>query len=898
MTDRTWHATNPGETLTASHTAPEGLTQAEAARRLAEHGPNRLTPPKKRSALMRFLLQFHDVLIYVLLAAAAVTALLGHLLDTGVILGVVVINALIGFVQEGKAEKSLDAIRKMLSLHASVLREGQRQKIAAEEIVPGDIVLLASGDKVPADLRLINLHNLRIEEAALTGESEPTEKSVDVVTAEAPIGDRTCMAYSSTLVVFGQGQGVAVATGDATEIGRIGRMLAEVESVETPLLKQMAAFGRWLTVGILALAGLTLLFGMLVHGQPAGEMFLAAVSLAVAAIPEGLPAIMTITLAIGVQRMAGRNAIIRRMPGVETLGAVTTICSDKTGTLTKNEMTVQQLVTAERRIDVLGVGYAPQGGFTVDGNDILAEALPELTEIGRAALLCNDAVLREKEGEWLLEGDPTEGALLTLGHKAGFDPHREAESLPRDDVIPFESEHRFMATLHHDHAGQVFAYVKGAPERLLDMCAKQRHGDSDAPIDRDFWQEQVNELAAGGHRVLALARVDLPKDKKNLDLADIESGLVLLGLAAIMDPPREEAIHAIAACHSAGIRVKMITGDHAITAAAIAGSMGIGNEKALTGADIENMDEEALRQTVRDTDVFARASPEHKLRLVQAMQANGEVVAMTGDGVNDAPALKRADVGVAMGHKGTEAAKEAAEMVLADDNFASIAAAVEEGRVVYDNLRKAALFILPTNIGEAAMVLVAVFLGMAMPITPAQILWINMVTTVTLALALAFENPEPGIMARPPRDPKEGLINLFMLWRIAFVTSMLAAFSFGIYLWELERGMPLETARTAAVNMLVMGEIVYLFNCRRLTGSILSVEGLIGNRYILKAVLILLVLQGLFTYLPLAQTLFHTTDLDASVWVRIVLASALLLVMVEIEKLFWRRRQAAGKSGA
>ena len=894
MSKQSWHSTRPEQALADQDATAAGLSAAEVSRRLAEHGPNRLTPPKKRGPLFRFLLQFHNVLIYVLLGAAGVTAALGHGVDTAVILGVVFINALIGFLQEGKAEKSLDAIRNMLSLHAMVMRDGRRSEITAEDLVPGDIVLLASGDKVPADLRLIEMRSLRIEEAALTGESEPVEKSPDAVAEDAPIGDRACMAFSGTLVVFGQGKGIVVATGDATEIGRIGRMLAEVESVETPLLKQMAVFGRWLTAGVLALAALTIAFGMLVHGQPAGDMVLAAVGLAVAAIPEGLPAIMTITLAIGVQRMARRNAIIRRMPAVETLGAVTTICSDKTGTLTKNEMTVQRLATVDRLIDIAGVGYAPHGCFSANGCNV---ELDTLADIARVALLCNDATLRERNEqsvEWKLEGDPTEGALLTLAFKAGLDLRFEAEALPRIDVIPFESEHRFMATLHHDHAGHALAFVKGAPERIIGMCSLQREGEQDKPIDTIFWHAQIDALAADGFRVLALAAKPMESGKRELAFNDVEDDLTLLALAGIMDPPREEAIRAVAACHAAGIRVKMITGDHAVTAAAIARAMGLsrGDSKALTGADIEAMAQTALRQAVRDVDVFARASPEHKLRLVEAMQANGEVVAMTGDGVNDAPALKRADVGVAMGHKGTEAAKEAAEMVLADDNFASIAAAVEEGRTVYDNLRKAVLFILPTNGGEAAMVLIAVLLGMTLPITPVQILWVNMITAVTLSLAIAFEHPEPGLMARPPRDPKEPLVNGFMLWRIAFVTVLLAATSFGIFMWEIGRGMELEFARTAAVNTLVMGEIFYLFNCRLLTGAVFSLDGLFGNRYVLLAVGLLLVFQFAFTHLPAMQAVFGTDHLDAASWLRVVAAGMLVFAAIEVEKLFWRRRQA------
>ena len=896
-TPRDWHALPPPEALAATRSAPAGLGADEAARRLAEHGPNRLTPPPKRGPLLRFLLQFHNVLIYVLLGAAGVTAALGHWVDTGVILGVVVINALIGFIQEGKAEKSLDAIREMLSPRAVALRDGQRREIDAAELVPGDIVLLASGDRVPADLRLIEARNLRVEEAALTGESAAVEKSPGAVAAAAPIGDRACMAYSGTLVVFGQGRGVVVATGDATEIGRIGRMLAAVEAVETPLIRQMAQFGRWLTAAILLISGVALGVGVWVHGQPAGEMFLAAVGLAVAAIPEGLPAIMTITLAIGVQRMAARHAIVRRMPAVETLGAVTTICSDKTGTLTKNEMTARRLVTADRALDVSGGGYAPQGGFAADGRDLDPADLPELADIARAALLCNDAALREVADEWRLEGDPTEGALLTLALKAGLDPRFEVEALPRTDAIPFESEHRFMATLHHDHAGHAFVFLKGAPEALLSRCDRQRAAGEDRPIDVAFWERSVDALAAEGMRVLALAFAPADAEKRALDFADVEGGLTLLALVGLIDPPREEAVRAVAACRMAGIRVKMITGDHAVTAAAIARAMGIGDGRALTGGEIGALDAAGLRHAARDTDVFARASPEHKLRLVEALQAEGEVAAMTGDGVNDAPALKRADVGVAMGHKGPEAAKEAAEMVLADDNFASIAAAVEEGRTVYDNIRKAILFILPTNGGEAALVMIAMLFGLALPMTPVQILWVNMVTQVTLAMAIAFERPEDGLMARPPRDSRAALLDGFMLWRIAFVTVLLVIASFGMFLFETGRGSDIETARTAAVNALVVGEIFYLFNSRHMTQSILSREGLFGNPRVLQAIGALLAVQLGFTYLPLAQELFATAPLDAATWARIVLAGFGVLLAVELEKLFWRRRAKVGAGG-
>ena len=879
-----WHQREVTAALEALGSSRDGLSEAEARARLERYGPNRLTPPKKRGALLRFLQQLHNVLIYVLIGAAAVTAALGEWTNTGVILGVVLINAFIGFLQEGKAEKSLDAIRNLLSPRATLIRDGHRREVPAEDLVPGDVVLLVSGDKVPADLRLIEVRNLRIEEAPLTGESEPVEKQTDPVAPHAPIGDRHCLAYSGTLVVFGQGRGLVVATGDQTEIGRIGRMLASVEGVTTPLFRQMAVFGQWLTVGILALALFALVFGMLIHGQGAADMFLAAVGIAVAAIPEGLPAILTITLALGVQRMAAHRAIIRRMPAVETLGAVTVICTDKTGTLTKNEMTVRRLVTADQVIDVEGTGYKPHGGFTSGGKELGPQETPELVSLGRVALLCNDARVWEQDGLWHLEGDPTEGALVTLGQKMGLDPHYESEALPRVDVIPFESQHRFMASLHHDHQGHAFAFVKGATEEVLARCAFQRHHAGDQSLDRPWWQGQMEAMARAGQRVLALAMRAMPKGQRDLDFTDLEGDLTLLGLAGIMDPPREEAITAVAQCQSAGIRVKKITGDHAVTAQAIGASMGIGGHRVLTGAEVEELDDEALRRAVAETDVFARASPEHKLRLVQSLQANGEVVAMTGDGVNDAPALKRADVGVAMGHKGTEAAKEAAAMVLADDNFATIAAAVEGGRTVYDNLRKAVIYVLPVSSGQAAMVLVAVLLGIPLPITPVQILWINMVTAVTLSLAFAVEKPEVNVMQRPPRHPDTPLVDGFMLWRILFVTALMALASFSLYLWEKASGADIETARTVAVNALVVAEMFYLFNCRSLQGSILNREGFLGNTLALQVLGILLLLQLAFTYIPLLQGLFATAAIDTDAWLRILGMGLLLLLIVEGEK--------------
>ena len=892
-----WHASPADEVLRQMDSQRDGLAPQEAQRRLEQHGPNTLPAAPGRGPLLRFLLQFHNVLIYALLASAAITAWLGHWVDTAVIIGVVLINALVGFVQEGRAERALDAIRGMLSAHAQVMRGGRRLEVPAESLVAGDMVFLASGDKVPADLRLVDLKNLQVDESVLTGESMPVEKRVAPSSADAELGDRHCMGYSGTLVTCGQGSGVVVATGAATEIGRISAMLEQVSTLSTPLLRKLSQFSRWLTAAILLGAGMVVLFGVLLRGYAPREMFLAAVGLAVAAIPEGLPAIMTIALAIGVQRMARRRAIVRRLPAVEALGSVTVICTDKTGTLTRNEMTVQSVLTAGAHLTVSGAGYAPHGGFALDGREVSATAHPELADIARAALLCNDASLANRGGAWELAGDPTEGALITLAMKAGLDADGERRRLPRTDAIPFESQHSFMATLHHDHERHGHVFLKGAPERVLALCALQRRGLHDEPFAPASWSTRMEQLAASGMRLLAVAMRREPDHRIELAFGDIEAGgFTLLAVVAIADPPREEAVRAVAACRAAGIRVIMITGDHAATASAIGERLALADRiRTLHGAGIDGLDDAQLRQAVMQTDVFARASPEHKLRLVEALQAGGEVVAMTGDGVNDAPALKRADVGVAMGCKGTEAAKEAAEIVLADDNFASIVAAVEEGRTAYDNIRKAIAFTLPTNGGEAGMLIVAILLGIALPITAVQILWINMVTEVTLSLALVFEQAEGDIMRRPPRSPAEQLLSRWLVWRIVLVSALLVAGSLGLYLWELDHGATLETARTAAVNTLVIGEIAYLFNCRHLSDSILSWRGLSGNRHALLAVAVLVVLQALMTYLPAMQAAFGTAPLQAGAWGRILLFGVTLMLIVEAEKWLLRRAGMAAR---
>lgn len=892
-----WHNLPAEEVLEQVGGGYQGLSSEEAHQRLQSHGPNRLPEAKPRSPLLRFLAQFHNVLIYVLLAAGLVTALLQHWLDAGVILGVVLVNAAIGFIQEGKAEDALRAIRDMLSPHAMVWRDSRLVTVDAADLVPGDLVQLQSGDKVPADLRLLRAKGLQIEEAPLTGESVPVEKQVAPADLETPLAERRSMAYSGTLVTHGQSTGIVVATGPATEIGRISAMVASVQQLTTPLLRQMAQFGRWLTAAILVLAAISFAFGVLVRDYTASEMFLASVGLAVAAIPEGLPAIMTITLAIGVQRMAGRNAIIRRLPAVETLGTVGVICSDKTGTLTRNAMTVAVVHTASRLLTVTGTGYAPDGAFMLDGDTLLPEDDVLLNQALRAAALCNDATLvQDADSGWQAHGDPMESALLVAAVKAGLDLDATIRQWPRTDLIPFESAHKFMATLHQGQ-GESFIVVKGALEAVLDMCASERGPDGDVPIDTGQWLERMEAMAADGQRVLAIAMKPAEPHRAELDFVDVESNLTLLGLFGLMDPPREEAITAVRVCQEAGIRVKMITGDHAATARAIAARVGLANpDEALTGRDLDALDDEALRQRVGSCDLYARVTPEHKLRLVQLLQRDGAIVAMTGDGVNDAPALKRADVGIAMGINGTEAAKEAAEMVLADDNFASIANAVEEGRTVYDNLKKAILFILPTNGGEALVVLGAILFGFRQfPLTPVQILWVNMITAVTLALALAFEPPEPGVMKRPPRNAREPVLTPLFLWRIGYVSLILMVGTFGLFLWEQQRGTSIEQARTVAVNTLVMFEIFYLFNSRFMTASVLNYKGFFGNRYVLYAAGLLLLFQLAFTYLPPIQTLFGTAAIGAGVWLRIILVASSVLFIVELEKFLGRCGSRSGK---
>ena len=886
-----WHHLPADEVIDLLDSDKEkGLDLFEVDDRQKRFGPNSVTGKKGKGPLLRFLLQFHQPLIYILLAAGAVTALLQEWVDAGVIVGVVLVNALIGFIQEAKAVKAIEALAKTMTTEATVLRAGEKQRISSTEVIPGDIVLLQSGDKVPADARLFRTRDFQVDESALTGESVPVDKKPDVLDHDTGLADRRNMAYASTLVTYGQGSGIVVAIGDRTEVGRISELISSTKALETPLTRKIARFSHMLLYAILALAAITFAVG-LIRGQSVFDMFMAAVALAVGAIPEGLPAAMTITLAIGVARMARRRAIIRKLPAVETLGSTTIICSDKTGTLTENQMTVLEILAGGERFEVSGSGYTPQGRILKEGLTVDASGSASLMECLKAGLLCNDSELLEKEDRWVIQGDPTEGALLVSAVKAGLDATIMGKELPRIDVIPFESQHQYMATLHSGETGNPgIIYAKGSVETILEKCVLSLDNTGrSSELDVEQIHRAVAEMAAKGLRILAFSKGEIKQGTTGLRHADVASGMTFLGLQGMIDPPRQEAILAVQKCHAAGIRVKMITGDHALTASSIARQVGLRNPShVVTGKVLMEISDRELIDVADQTSVFARVTPEQKLRLVEALQAKGNVVAMTGDGVNDAPALKRADIGVAMGITGTDVAKEAADMVLTDDNFASIEAAVEEGRGIFDNLTKFIVWTLPTNLGEGLVILAAVFAGVELPILPVQILWINMTTAVLLGLMLAFEPKEPDIMARSPRDPKTPILTGILVWRLFIVALLLLAGAFGLYEWELWRGATVPEARTVAVNVFVLVELFYLFNCRSLTQSMFNL-GFFSNPLLFGGVTIMLILQVLFTYLPAMNLMFHSAPIGLEAWGRILSVSVIVSFVVGVEKRLRRR---------
>jgi len=779
-----WHSITAEEAAhTLGVTVATGLSKAEVKRRQAESGPNKVSARRGTPAWLKFLQQFHQPLVYVMLVAVGVTSFLGEWVDAGVIGAIVVVNAIVGFLQETKAETAIEALAKMVVTEATVRREGKKERVPSESLVPGEVVLLQSGDRVPADMRLIEIRSLQVDESALTGESLPVAKQLDVLPEGTELADRTNLAFAGTFITSGQAEGVVCLIGDQTETGRIAGLIAGAVEMSTPLTKQIARFSQMVLWVILGLAALTFAVGVM-RGEKPANMFMAAVALAVGAIPEGLPAAVTIVLAIGVSRMARRQAIIRKLPAVETLGSTTVICSDKTGTLTENQMTVREVFAGGRLFTVTGSGYEPKGELLLDGTAVKPEEHAALAECLRAGLLCNDSQIVLKEGRHAVQGDPTEAALIVAAEKMGLKhtaTHRES---PRVDMIPFESENMFRATLHEDEDERVI-YQVGALERLLERCTDVLGDDCQTtPLDKAAVLRSADAMASHGLRVLAMVRRQVDKAHDNLEIEHVAKDLTFLGLQGMIDPPRAAAVASVANFAQAGIAVKMITGDHLITARAIATQIGLKGVEALTGSDLEKIADAELPEIAERTTVFARVAPEQKLRLVKALQARGHIVAMTGDGVNDAPALKQADIGVAMGISGTDVAKGAAAMILTDDNFASIEAAVEEGRGVYDNLTKFIVWIIPTNLGESLMLLCAIMLGLPLPLVPLQLLWINLTDTV-LGLSLAFEPKEGDVMNRPPRPTQQPLLPWPLILRSGLVSSIMLAVGLGVFLWEL-----------------------------------------------------------------------------------------------------------------
>ena len=836
------------EVTAQNNVDPEcGLSSQEAQGRLDKHGLNQLDESGGPRLWRILISQFHNPLIYVLLASAAITLVIGQFVDAGVILGVVLVNAAVGFIQEWRAGVALAALAELTVTTATVLRDGDVIRIPSTQVVPGDVTIIEAGDRVPADLRLLQVQELQVDEANLTGESVPVHKHTEQLSKDTTLADRVNMAYSGTLVTAGRGTGITVDTGATTEMGRIHELIESAEGVETPLTRKLARFSRWLTVIILGLAGIAFILGV-VRGESAADMVTAAVALAVGAIPEGLPAAVTITLAIGVSRMARRNAIVRRLPAVETLGSTTVICTDKTGTLTENRMTVQEVYVSGKTLSPA----EPASGLS-----------PEERACLLAGVLCNDSSVGSGTStKHDNVGDPTELALIAAADTVDPDIREEARNWRRVQEIPFSSELRFMATLHEIPGGNnLRLIVKGAVEDVLDLCSETA-SDSILAVTDEFGSRAL--------RVMGFAWADVPTDF-SLTLDSLRAQpLTFLGLQAMIDPPRPEAITAVAACHTAGIGVKMITGDHRRTAEAIAERIGLhasngGQLAVVSGRELAQLDGAERTRAILHTDVFARVTAEQKLDIVRALQADGGVVAMTGDGVNDAPALKQADIGVAMGLGGTEVAKETAAIVLTDDDFATIEAAVEEGRGVFDNLTKFITWTLPTNLGEGLVILAAIMLGSTLPILPVQILWINMTTAVALGLMLAFEPKEADIMTRPPRAPNQSIVTGNLLLRISVVGAIMLLGSFGLFTAAVDAGATLPEARTLAVNAFVAMEIGYLFNCRSLHRSVLSV-GLFSNKWIWVGIGVTVVLQALFTYAPFMNAIFDTAPLPPSDW--------------------------------
>ncbi|NEM97463.1 cation-translocating P-type ATPase [Pontibacter burrus] len=883
-----WHAMEAEQVLQALQvSADAGLTGEEVERRRAQFGANIMTPKKQQSAIMRFLLQFHQPLIYILLAATVITLYLQEYTDAIVIFAVVFVNAIIGYVQESKALDAIDALAKSMTPRAMVLRNGQKQQIDAQELVPGDIVLVQSGDKFPADVRLVHARDLKVDESALTGESVAVEKHDEPMAPDDVLGDRIGMGFSSTVVTYGHGKGVVTATGDLTEVGKIQTSISAAQDLETPLTIKIKEFSSLMLWVILALAAAVFIVEYS-RGAPVADTFMVAVALAVGAIPEGLPVAVTIMLALGVSKMAKRKAIIRKLVAVETLGSTNVICSDKTGTLTENQMTVQQLMAGGKLYTVSGLGYRPEGEILEGDVKTELNSNVALEQCLKAGLLCNNSCLKEEEGQWIIEGDPTEGALIVAAQKARIETDKLTAELPRKDTIPFESEYQYMATLHT--GPETVIYLKGSVEAMMERCGKMLLPNGDlADLNREELNRQVEQMAAEGLRVLAFAMATAPEAKSDITHDDTRTGMVFLGLQGMIDPPRKEAIEAVKLCQLAGIDVKMITGDHSITATAIAGQIGLTGRKendklvALTGKELQQKSDKELETIAEEVAVFARVAPDQKLRLVKALQARNHIVAMTGDGVNDGPALKQANIGIAMGITGTDVAKDASDMVLTDDNFSSIEGAVEEGRGVFDNLTKFIVWTLPTNLGESLVILTAVALGTQLPLQPLHLLWINMTTSVLLGLTLAFEPKEPGIMERPPRPANRPILTFDLIMRTLLVGILLLIAAYGLYLYELNQGATMAQAQTIVTTVFVVLESFYLLNCRSLVRPITRI-GVFSNMWVYYGIAAMFFFQALFIYSPFMQSVFDTHPLELGQLLRIFGAGIILSTIITIEK--------------
>ncbi|MFP4487058.1 MAG: cation-transporting P-type ATPase [Campylobacterales bacterium] len=866
-----------------------GLDDSRIKKLRSEYGANVLSQKAQKSRFLLFLQQFNQPLVYILLVATLVTALLGEWIDSAVIFGVVLLNSIIGYTQELKALKAIDALSKMSVVNTTVIRGGEKLSVDSKELVVGDVVVVYSGDMVPADMRLIKSKELKSDESSLTGESLSVEKNTTTLSKNTPLADRSNMLYSSSFITSGSGIGIVVATGDSTQIGRINTMIKDADVLETPLTIKIAQFSKILLYVILGLALFTFAVGM-VQGGEIVEMFMASVALAVAAIPEGLPAAMTIILAIGVGRMAKQNAIIRKLPAVETLGSTTVICSDKTGTLTQNEMTVKQIYAAGEMYKIEGSGYAPEGEI-VPLDSTPYEKNMAFQESIKAGVLCNTSNIIKKDGQYRVVGDPTEAALIVSGQKAGVKKEILEDELIHIDTLDFDSKNQYMASYYGaKDKKNSHIYIKGSLEKILQRCESMFDSDGElVSLSRDEIVKAAEDMASSGMRVLAFAYMDLEDWVESLEHHHVQKGLTFLGLQGMIDPPRSEVKESVKSCFEAGIGVKMITGDHKITALAIAKEIGLKTEKdALSGVELESMSDEELLEVIEDVNVFARVTPKQKLRLVKLLQSKNNIVAMTGDGVNDAPALKQANIGTAMGITGTEVSKEAADMILTDDNFTTIKNAVEEGRGVYDNIIKFITWILPTNVGQGLVILFAILFAFPLPLSPVQVLWVNMTTAVLLGLSLAFEPKEEGLMTRAPREPDAPILSKLLLRRVVYVGAMLVVLSFGVFWYVYEySGGSIEQARSAAVTLFIVGQTFYLFNCRSMSLSMFKL-GLFSNRWLLVGVLAMALSQLLFIYTPLMNTLFGTAPIGLSEWVLIFIGSMIIYSVVEIEKRLWR----------